>query len=72
VPADFLIVTPGVRPSGSSLDDHKRSGTPSGAIGDGADYLVVGRPIARDPDPAAAARRIIAEMQTAFEARAAS
>jgi orotidine-5'-phosphate decarboxylase len=65
----FLIVTPGIRPFGSGLDDHKRAASPKDAIAAGADYLVIGRPIIRAGDPAAAARRVIAEMQEAFDAR---
>jgi orotidine-5'-phosphate decarboxylase len=61
----LLVVTPGVRTAGSALDDHKRSGTPAQAIAAGADYLVVGRPIVKSPDPAAAAARIIDEMRRA-------
>ncbi|HEV2099254.1 MAG TPA: orotidine-5'-phosphate decarboxylase [Stellaceae bacterium] len=61
----LLVVTPGVRPAGSALDDHKRSGTPAQAIAAGADYLVVGRPIVKSADPAAAAAEIIAEMRRA-------
>ena len=59
----LLVVTPGVRLAGAALDDHKRSGTPAQAIADGADYLVVGRPIVQSDDPAAMARRIIADMR---------
>ena len=59
----LLVVTPGVRLAGSALDDHKRSGTPAEAIADGADYLVVGRPIVRSEDPALAANRIIEDMR---------
>lgn len=59
---DFLIVTPGVRPSFASLDDQKRVMTPADAIGAGADYLVVGRPIARADDPALAAEMIVDEI----------
>jgi orotidine-5'-phosphate decarboxylase len=59
----LLVVTPGVRLAGAALDDHKRSGTPAQAIADGADYLVVGRPIVQSDDPAAAARQIIADMR---------
>src|SRR6267378_4054193 len=59
----LLVVTPGVRLAGSALDDHKRSGTPAQAIADGADYLVVGRPIVRSQDPALAANRIIEDMR---------
>jgi orotidine-5'-phosphate decarboxylase len=58
----LLVVTPGVRLAGSALDDHKRSGTPAQAIAAGADYLVVGRPIVKSGDPAAAALRIIEDM----------
>lgn len=61
-----LIVSPGIRPAGSSSDDHKRSTTPAAAIRAGADYLVVGRPIRGAPDPRAAARRIIDEIDAAL------
>ena len=62
--ADRLIVaTPGVRLAGSGHDDHRRAGTPAAAIAAGADYLVVGRPIAQAADPAAAAAAIIADMR---------
>jgi orotidine-5'-phosphate decarboxylase len=61
--AGLLVVTPGVRPAGSSQNDHKRSGTPAQAIAAGADYLVVGRPIIKSPNPAAAATTIIADMR---------
>jgi orotidine-5'-phosphate decarboxylase len=59
---DFLIVTPGVRPSFSAVDDQKRIMTPSEAIQAGADYLVIGRPIAAAADPVAAAEAIIDEI----------
>jgi orotidine-5'-phosphate decarboxylase len=59
----LLVVTPGVRLAGAALDDHKRSGTPMQAIADGADYLVVGRPIVQADDPASMAARIIADMK---------
>jgi orotidine-5'-phosphate decarboxylase len=59
----LLIATPGIREPGGSADDHKRQATPANAIARGADYLVVGRPITRSDDPAAAARRIIADME---------
>ena len=57
-----LIVTPGVRPSGSAPGDQKRIATPAKAIGDGADHIVVGRPVWQANDPAAAARAILAEL----------
>ena len=61
----LLIVTPGVRLSGASPDDHKRPGTPAQAIAAGADYLVVGRPIVKSDDPALAATQIIEDMRRA-------
>jgi orotidine-5'-phosphate decarboxylase len=60
---NLLVATPGIRFSGAALDDHKRSGTPAQAIRDGADYLVVGRPIIRDADPARQALAIISDMR---------
>jgi orotidine-5'-phosphate decarboxylase len=60
----LLVVTPGVRLAGAALDDHKRSGTPAQAIDDGADYLVVGRPIVQSDDPAKVAARFIADMKS--------
>ena len=60
-----LIVSPGIRPSGASTDDHKRHTTPAEAIRLGADYLVIGRPILKAPEPRAAAQRIIEEIDQA-------
>lgn len=61
---DFLIVTPGIRPGGAVMgDDQKRVLSPSAALEKGADYIVVGRPIIAAPDPVAAAREVIAEME---------
>ena len=57
-----LIVTPGVRPDGAGMGDQKRVATPHRAITDGADHIVVGRPVWQSPDPAAAARAIIATL----------
>lgn len=56
-----LIVTPGVRPAGAALGDQKRVATPHQALTDGADHLVIGRPIWQAADPAAAARAVVAE-----------
>ena len=60
--AGKLIVTPGVRPIGAALGDQKRVATPAQAIADGADHIVVGRPIWQSSDPRAAALAITAEM----------
>jgi orotidine-5'-phosphate decarboxylase len=57
-----LIVTPGVRPQGAALGDQKRVATPHQAIKDGADHIVVGRPIWQAADPSAAARAVLAEL----------
>lgn len=60
--ADRLIVTPGVRPSGSDAGDQKRIATPAAAIAAGADHIVVGRPVWQADDPAAAALAILSEL----------
>ena len=57
-----LIVTPGVRPAGADTGDQKRISTPAAALGEGADHIVVGRPVWQAPDPAAAARAIVDEI----------
>lgn len=59
---DFLIVTPGVRPSFASADDQKRIMTPVEAVTAGADYLVIGRPIAKAGNPLEAADMIVDEI----------
>ena len=59
-----LIVTPGVRPSGSDLGDQKRVATPAAAISDGADHIVVGRPIYQAADPKATADAVLAELRS--------
>lgn len=58
-----LIVTPGVRPAGASLGDQKRVATPAQALGNGADHIVVGRPIVQAEDPAAAAQAVLSEIR---------
>ena len=65
----LAIVTPGVRPVGADAHDQARVTTPSQAIEQGSDYLVVGRPIRDAADPQLVARAIISEMQTALNRR---
>ncbi len=57
-----LIVTPGIRPAGADEGDQRRVATPAWAINEGADHIVVGRPIWRAPDPRSAAEAILAEL----------
>lgn len=59
---DMAVVIPGIRPSGSAAGDQKRFATPAEAIRDGADYLVVGRPVTGVSDPKGAAEAIVAEI----------
>ncbi len=63
--SDFIIVTPGIRPSGSPVGDQSRIMTPEAAIAAGADYLVVGRPITQAGDPKLAARAIVDDIERA-------
>lgn len=62
VPADFLVVTPGIRMAGDDVGDQKRIATPANALSDGASHIVVGRPITQAPNPKAAAQRVIENM----------
>lgn len=59
---EIKLVTPGVRPAWTAADDQKRFTTPAEALKNGADYLVVGRPITANPDPRAAVERLLDEM----------
>lgn len=59
---DFLVVTPGVRPSWAVKDDQKRTATPKEAIASGANFIVIGRPIIEAPDPLSAARKVLEEI----------
>jgi orotidine-5'-phosphate decarboxylase len=65
----LLVVTPGIRDEESPADDQKRRTTARSAILSGADYLVIGRPIADAANPRAEAQRLLAGMQTAFDER---
>ncbi len=60
---NFLIVTPGIRPSFATNDDQKRVMTPAEAVAKGADYLVIGRPITAQSDKLSAVRQIIKETE---------
>jgi orotidine-5'-phosphate decarboxylase len=61
----FKVVTPGIRPADSAKDDQTRVARPAQAVADGADYLVVGRPVYGASDPADACRRILDDMRAA-------
>ena len=69
---EAVLVTPGVRPRGADQHDQKRVATPSQAIADGADLLVVGRPIRDAADRAGAALEIREEVRAALALRRAS
>lgn len=62
VPDDITLITPGVRPAGASSDDQARIATPERALADGADLLVIGRPITGASDPGSAAASIAASI----------
>jgi orotidine-5'-phosphate decarboxylase len=62
VPADVVLITPGVRPAGAALGDQARVATPEQALADGADLLVIGRPITGAGDVAAAAAALAAPL----------
>jgi orotidine-5'-phosphate decarboxylase len=59
----FKLIVPGIRPAGSAHGDQKRVMTPAQAAAAGADFIVVGRPITQAPEPAAAARAVLAELK---------
>lgn len=64
--AEGVLVVPGIRPAGAGAGDQKRLATPSDALGAGASYLVVGRPITQAAEPAKAAEAILEEMAKAL------
>jgi len=59
---DFITVTPGIRPNDSKVNDQNRISTPSEAVKNGSDYLVIGRPITESEDPTKALKKIIKEI----------
>jgi orotidine-5'-phosphate decarboxylase len=59
---NFCLVTPGIRPAQAGQDDQQRVMSPRAAVDNGADYLVIGRPVTRAPDPLAALREIDREI----------
>jgi orotidine-5'-phosphate decarboxylase len=67
--SSFVIITPGIRMPAAATNDQARVSTPGAAIQAGASYLVVGRPITRATDPAAAAQEIVIEMEKALTVR---
>ncbi|MGQ0657862.1 MAG: orotidine-5'-phosphate decarboxylase [Chromatiales bacterium] len=69
LPREFLLVTPGIRPAGAEQDDQLRTGTPGAAVRNGADYLVIGRPITRSPDPLQALAEIEQEIASLTRTR---
>ena len=71
VGAGLILVTPGIRPEGAAAGDQKRVATPAEAMRNGADYLVIGRPVTQAPDPRAASEAIVAEIGAALTSMAA-
>lgn len=59
---DFVLVTPGIRPASAAVDDQRRIATPKSALEQGSHYLVIGRPITKADNPAAALAQINAEI----------
>jgi orotidine-5'-phosphate decarboxylase len=67
VPGPFLLVTPGIRQTGSGLDDQRRVATPASALAAGSDLLVIGRPLTRAIDPGLALAQIAGEISDAAD-----
>ena len=61
---DFLLITPGIRPAGSSADDQRRIMTPREAVQSGSSYLVIGRPVTQADNPVGVLRTINSELAT--------
>jgi len=68
LPAPFLLVTPGIRPSGANRDDQRRVATPAEALAGGSDLLVIGRPLTRSSDPEAALEGLAEEIEASERA----
>lgn len=66
---EAVIVSPGIRAAGAATDDHKRFSTAGDAVRDGADYVVVGRPIRDAKDRARAAEEIVADLERGLVGR---
>jgi orotidine-5'-phosphate decarboxylase len=64
-PKDFVVVTPGIRPTGAEVGDQKRVATPRVAIESGSNFLVVGRPIVQAENPLKASKAILKEIASA-------
>ncbi|MDD3275039.1 MAG: orotidine-5'-phosphate decarboxylase [Candidatus Omnitrophica bacterium] len=62
---DFIIVTPGIRPGGSGIDDQKRTATVAEAVKAGSDFLVIGRPILKAADPLSQTEEILGDLNGA-------
>ncbi|MDX9874907.1 MAG: orotidine-5'-phosphate decarboxylase [Spongiibacteraceae bacterium] len=60
--SEFVLVTPGIRPASAAADDQQRIATPAAALANGSHYLVIGRPITRNENPAAALASIMSEI----------
>jgi orotidine-5'-phosphate decarboxylase len=69
---DCVLVTPGIRPAGESTDDQARTATPEGAVANGADYLVVGRPVVKAVDRVEAVHSILSQMEQGKRSRSIS
>jgi orotidine-5'-phosphate decarboxylase len=65
---DFLVVTPGIRPSGTDVRDQVRTATPAEAVSGGSDYLVVGRPVTQATEPQAVVAAMLEEITAALRA----